>query len=420
MNTMKNFMSKFAVGIGKKDVPLGAFVNNMFNDKRRLLSVTDHGLDEYNGAIPWVSICANKIVSHIKTRDFYFTDNNGDEIALVSVPDEIKFPFINGYKGITFKNILASFTLNRLLGGNGYIWVVQGTLFGVSNGISDTFIYLPGNRVKLNLSKDGLTILSYVVTLSDGVPFDVLPEDMIHSRDIMTNLFVGVGKVTQLRLSVEGDIAADDYYREFLTESSKMPFSYLISKESKSLVGENLEKEKAKLRLKYSDKIMLIAGDAQVHSGSIMTKDFKFIEQRQYGRQTIISAFGLNTFVLGIPDGSGNERSQNHIIGYQADTLNPLLDDLSQDFNTQFVHRKNKDINFNFRKYAVGDIENVTKSVSYGLMTPAYGAELLGYPVNKDDDVSDSLYIPANLVRIDSIAKTIDQQVENQDSKPKE
>ena len=394
-----------------KGLASGFYNVNQFSDSDYLsrksgqVKISDHGLDEYHGVVPWVSICVDRKVQDIVSQPIYFVDTaSGKEIDFRRVPDQIRIPFESMMGNLTIGQRLGSVYTNEELAGNGYIWLATTTAFGEIKGIADTFIPLAADKVKLNLSRNGLVLSSYRIRLDDGIEFDVPPEDIIHFRGTMIRPYIGVGAITKLRLSVQGDIAADAYYRSFLVESAKMPFQHLIVKDA-AATGEDAEWERQKQMMarKYSEKMMLHGGDVDIKESSIIKQDTDFLGNRQYGRQTIISAFGMSTSVVGIPEGTNRASGEVNHLAYLSNTINNALAKKEDTWNAQFVHPRDPRVTLKYRRYAVGDVENVTKKLMAGAITPNQAAEQLGEPADYNDPERSQYYLPATLLPLSTI-----------------
>lgn len=378
---------------GRKDSP---FDSPRWGDSKNGLTIaTDR--DEvmtYSGQLPWVSVAVDCIVRDIVSQEFYFTNLDGEIIDMRRVPDQVRVPFEIGYRGLSFVDQMKFIVPNRLLTGNSYLWRVQGTAFGASRGFEDSFIPLPPHTVRICLSPNKLGIEYYEVQLPDAV-YKVLPEDMIHFRQSpVLNPFIGVGNITKMRILAEGDIAASEYINSFLVDSQKMPLSIVLEEGTRE--SADMQRVQDMLKAKYSRRMGYLNGEGiSIFQSSLLQKDMDFMAIRNSDRQTTLSVFGVPPVVAGIPDDSNRATSGNQFAGYYKSTVNPILRELADDFTRQHVWKYDRNLKFQFRLHADGDVDNVSKLLQNGIITPNRAAELMGEEFDINDGTRNTYYFPA-------------------------
>lgn len=354
-------------------------------------------LNVYSGALPWVSVAVDSITRDVASQECFFSDMSGKTIELRNVPDAIKTPFELGWKGLSFVDMLKFIIPSKLLAGQGYLWNTVGTLYGKSFGLKDVFIPLTASQVKIVLKQNGLGIGGYCVKLGDGQQFMVPPEDMIHIRqNAIISPFVGVGNISKMRLTAEGEISAAEYINSFLADSKGMPLTIFLDKTP--MQDSDKARMAQMLKSKWSPKILYMnVEDSEVIQSSLMQKDMQFLELRGYDRQTTLSVFGVPLSEAGIPD--ANFASANAArIKYLSSTINPTLREVADSITRQFVWQHDRRIKFNFRLHSSGDIDNVGKSIQYGLITPNRGAELIGEEFDLKDETRNTYYMPSTYI----------------------
>lgn len=398
------------IGNGQKSdpSPFNSFAFDDFSvDGRKMIRSDRDEISIYQGQLPWVSVAVDSIVRDVSSQEYFFKNANGEIIDMRRVPDEIKGPIEMGFGGLSFVQMLEYLLPNRLLAGNAYIWKTTSTAWGASRNIWDTFVPLSSENVKICLKRTGTGIEHYEIRLGDNL-YRVSPDEMIHMRQsAIVSPFIGVGNITKMRLLAEGEIAAADYLNSFFVDAQKLPSLMLV--DGTSIAADDLPRYAEKIREKYSRKFAYFNGrDVQVINSSLMQKDLQFLELRRDDRQAILSIFGVPLSVAGIPD----ENYATAIASrntYLASTINPILRQLADDFTRQHVHKFDKNLFFSFRMHPTGDIEQISKMLQNGIISPNRASELVGEEFDLNDDSRNQYYFPSTYLPIGQTA-SIDTQ----------
>ena len=350
--------------------------------------------------IEWVSICVDRLYADVG-RCIYFTDQKGLEIDLNRVDKSILEPIQKGFFNDTFIRLIQRALSHRLITGNAYLLKAQTNMLARVEKTFDEFIPLSPDEVEPLTDSTKKKLLGYKIKLVDGTEFKV-PRDMVvhfSQNALYNNPFIGVGNISKMRLMIEGEAEASEFSNEFM-ERRAAPSIAITSNEE--ILMDDYNRKIDLLRSKYEGKgnrgkLMYIAGgqdgNVKIEQFSLSQKDMQFLEQKINNRQTIISMFGCNSSILGIPDGVNRATAQIMKNQYY-ENVNVILGQLEEDLNKQFVKLIDPNINIKFRKWATGDIELITQAINSGIITPNRGAELIGEYFDEQDSARNSYYLP--------------------------
>lgn len=359
-----------------------------------------------NGNITWVNIAVNRKMLDISNTEFFFIDDKGQRIEDKNVPDQIMMPFKNGYAGMGINDLIARACGHEDLSGNA-LWIkdYNNSLYNQMSKETGQFMPITPGCFKIELNSRGTAIEYFKITYKNGEQIELTPDKVIQfKRNNLASPFIGLGLIGQGRALVENEAVSLQYQNNFM-EKDGTPDLIYIDKDAKGLQPNMIKSRGDQLRAeynagKYANSIMYAPGDADIKSFSISSSDLQYIENRKMNADQIIALMESTGSVLGVPD-ANNRASAHTLVNTYFGIVNSRIDHLVEAINTQFVWtikgNENRKISFSYQPYATGDIETVTKSISGGLMTPNEGAKMMGYPINKDNEAANVLYVNAGL-----------------------
>lgn len=360
--------------------------------------------------IAWASICSDAISDRLN-RDFIFCDAEGEEIPIEKLDDDIKDPILRGFANMSLSQIISkTLSPQKLFTGNTYLYKSKTTAYGILRDKIDTLIPLSPDMVKPAVDEHMTQILYYEIKFKDGKRFNVPPELIIHfKQNCIYNPFIGIGNIQKLRLLAEGEAQAEDYKNNFLRNEAR-PSLIVTDKNGEDIETDEdeLDRYVQNLRDKYqgeanSGKIMYILGeDPKVSFAQFNHKDMQFVEQHIENRQTIISAFGCNPVVVGIPTDVNKATGITFEQTFLKNKINPELEDWADTLNKQFIHPINPKIYIKFLPYPTGNTEIITNQIEKGVLTPNEGRAQLGYSFSEDENM-DKHYISNQLIPLDKL-----------------
>ena len=368
---------------------------------------TDDGSEiaVYNkGNVSWVNIALNRKMLDVGNRKYFMVDKDNKKIEWKNVPDEYKKAFEDGYGGSGLSDMIAGACGQEDLAGNG-LWIKNteaNLLSKAKNRVDELIPITPGN-FKVNLNSRKTAVLSYDVRWGDGTKSNLLPEQVIHFKrnEFLSGItpLIGIGLISQGRSLINYEQVAMDYQTTFLEQDGTPDLIYI----DKTTMNHDMAKSKQKelnssyKNKKYSNGVMYAHGDVDIKSFALSSNDLQFIENRQMNKGQIISLMESTNSVLGDESGAGNFAiAKNATLNYYK-IVNSRASHLVETINKQFIWMLNgndtRKYSLSFTPYPVGDIDELTKSVNGGLLTPADASRNLGYDFDEKDEASNALYI---------------------------
>lgn len=398
---------KFFKILSKKDNP---FNSPAFGDYSKLGNKTFRGtkdqLDAYE-SLAWVSIALDRIMRDTGGQEMFFTDmNSGEVIDFKDIPEEILLPFKNGFGGNSFLGgLLANAIGHRALTGNAYFLKYKSSAWAMLRESYDQFIPLLPHRVKPVISRDYLAIERYDFSLNGTVWYSAKPEDIIHfKQNCLFNSFIGVGNITKMRLTAEGETASEEFNNEFM---GRMAAPSLIIKDKQDYDQPAYERKLRMMREAWegkanAGKLMLLTGDGvDAMTLNIPQKDMQYLEIKKFSRETILGIFGVPPIMAGIVENANRANSIEQRLMYLGNTANPILGEIEEIFNSQHVWKIESGIRLNFRRHITGDMMMIKDMIANGIISPNRAAELLGEEADWNDQARSSYYLPVGFMPID-------------------
>lgn len=409
-----------------KDSP---YTSPRWGDSIKKSTTFSNDKEELNAykVVEWVAACIDRIMVDAG-QDIYFEDQKGQKIEPSRIDRKIILPIQNGFFKDNFNQLIKRALGQRLLTGNAFFLKVKSTAFAQIENIEDQFIPIHPAMVRIIINRSHSRLLGYEITFNNSEKIMFAPDEVIHfKQNAMISPFVGIGNIEKMRLMLEGEAGGQEYMNEFL-EKKASPSIAITSEEDFPSLGD-YERKMDILSSKYESKrnagkIMYLAGgegsNIKITPMSLTQKDMQFLELKMYNRQTVLSMFGLNTTIMGIPEGANNAIATELRIQHLSN-INNLLKEMENDFNQQFVNRINPNIFLRFVKYSTGNISEIKEAIATGIMTPNSGSKKIGEPVDETDEARNIHYISSSLLPLgflntpinnnNGIEKTIEKEI---------
>jgi hypothetical protein len=140
----------------------------------------------------------------------------------------------------------------------------------------------------------------------------------------------------------------------------------------------------------------------------VAQKDMQFIEQKIFNRQAIISIFGCSPEVIGISENSNRSTSGNMFNFYYKATVNPIIDDIEEDFNHQFIHPIDGNVFIKFKRHLTSETEDIIKKFHGGIITGNRASELMGEESDPNDESRNTYIVPNTVTALDQAVAVLD------------
>ena len=340
--------------------------------------------------LEWVSICTDTLSRDAGGRSYYFTDVEGNRLKMSQVSEDILLPIEMGFFNENFNQMMKRVLAHRAITGNAFFLKSMGTAYGKLKNKIDMFTPIFPNEIKPITTLSGKYLISYELNFGNGEMFRVPADRIIHfKQNANLSLFWGMGNVTKMRLSAQGEAASLEYVNKFVKRQAR-PSMVITANDSQSDV-DDYERRIDLVRDKFegeenAGKMMYLEGDnIKAQALSVSQKDMQFLERQEYNRQTVVSMFGQNTFVNGIATGV-NRATATVFTNQHYKNINSVLGEMEDALNKQHVHKIDKRIFMVFEKFPTGDIVDITLGVKNSIYTPSRGGELLGEPKDESPE----------------------------------
>ncbi|GBR74601.1 phage portal protein [Candidatus Termititenax aidoneus] len=325
---------------------------------------------------------------------------NGEYIPDKNIDEAIILPIKSGYAGMSISRMVELIVGHMALTGN-ELWIKsKSSAYALTKGIAEEFIPVPAGNWQPNLSANQIQLKSYDVWFGGGARYTVSPDDVLHfKQSTLYSPFIGIGNITKLRLLAEGEISGQEYVNAFL-ERGAAPSIVILDKSDRT--PDDNKRYADQLREAYegrnnTGKLMYLSGDADAKTLNISNKDMQFLESKNYNRQSILSMFGVSEFVAGIL-GSVNRATADKAVIMFFEHINKILEGIEDVINFQHVQKIDPKIKFSFEKYPTGDVDNIVKMVTNGIINPNRAAELVGEDFDLKDKGRNEFYLPLTLM----------------------
>lgn len=399
LNNLKNKISGFFASNAKAN----PMTHHSFPDLNDLYGDNNlkGELGQFSGytSIDWVAIAVDTICKDAGNQPWFFEDKEKNTIDNNRIDERIISPINKGYYGQSFTKMMAGVIAQNVISGNSILYK-DASMYSSSKQYKDMFVPMMPGQVKPIVSDNGLHLLGYELRFDDNNIKKVSPEDILHfSQSVgITSRFWGVGNVEKIRVTGQGEINASIYARDFW--KNKIPPQLMIT-DPNPIDEPQQEALSQKLKQKYGKNAIRLQGEGiKADIISMSAEDIKFIESRDFTRDTILAIFGVVPDAVGLLDGSNRSTSVEQLLRYYKN-INYILSGLEETINKQHVHLYNKEIFFRFEKLLTGDIDKIERMIKLGMITPSRGAEMLGEKQSKDTDMDkyrEMFYLESTLV----------------------
>lgn len=413
-------LDSFIEGVKNGQAELANYHNNFnqylaSNPYTRMGSNDEAEMKVYEkGNVSWVNIALNRKMLDISNIDYFFVDQNGEKVDWQDVPEELRIAFDNGFGGLGLNDMLAIACGQEDLAGNA-LWIknTDVNLYAKKTGIPYELTPITPGNFKININARGTAIESYKVTWANKTETIYTPDQIIHfKRNSLINPFVGIGLISQGRSLVDFESVAMNYQTTFLEKDGTPDLIYIDKNMSNPTQAESKAKElRANYKAgKYSQSLMYAYGDVDVKAFSISSSDLQFIENRGMNSKQIISLMESTPIVLGDESGAGNYAianvAKNNYFGIVNSRAWHLLESINKQYLWKMKGNEDKKYTLSCTPYAVGDIDQLNKAISSGLISPANASKELGYEYDVNDEASNALYISKGVGTLQSNFET--------------
>ena len=340
-----------------------------------------------------IRLLANS-VSQTPLKDFLYTDNGKEIQENTGIATLLRNPAPN----VTYNSFMTTMLTSMVGHGNAYAYIVRD-----SYNTAKELLYIPTERVGIQLLKQINNTHYYTVTLNNDTQINIYPEDMIHLKNITVDGFTGLSPIYYHSLTIETGAKSTDYVNNYMNNSSSI---------SGVLETEQRLKQDAVKQIRDSFG-HTYGGDGNAGKTAVLGDGMKFkqispispmdadyINVRKLNDNDIMRIYGVPPPMLGDISSTYANTEQLALI-YQRFTLNPMFEAIQQELSLKLIPERNqgsRKLEFvpNLLKMATSRDKAETLAIlkREGIMTPNEVREEYGYTKN---DGGDEITLPLNI-----------------------
>ncbi|QCI13366.1 phage portal protein [Pseudomonas putida] len=266
---------------------------------------------------------------------------------------------------MTMLNFLKFVVVNMALRGNAFA-LIERNIHGDPIGL----VPLDWRTVKIDTDDD----LLYVVTPSEGDPFPVSPENMLHFKLFSLDGVVGLSPIEHQAETMGLAKAGQQWSARFMRKGG-FTGGYVIYEQflTKAQQAQVMEKFPDVRKADADDigKMAILQGNPKIVPAGISQKDAQFIESQQFQEEALAGIYGVPLWLAnraGKTSIMGSNLEQQ-LTGYITFGLKPFIDAVEDEFNDKLYRTASR-----FCEFAV---EGLLRADSAGRAT-YYGSALGG------------------------------------------
>ncbi|MGF6392158.1 phage portal protein [Pseudomonas plecoglossicida] len=266
---------------------------------------------------------------------------------------------------MTMLNFLKFVVVNMALRGNAFALIERNR-----NGDPIGLVPLDWRTVKIDTEDD----LLYVVTPSEGDPYPVSPENMLHFKLFSLDGVVGLSPIEHQAETMGLAKAGQQWSARFMRKGG-FTGGYVIYEQflTKAQQAQVMEKFPDVRKADADDigKMAILQGNPKIVPAGISQKDAQFIESQQFQEEALAGIYGVPLWLAnraGKTSIMGSNLEQQ-LTGYITFGLKPFIDAVEDEFNDKLYRTA-----LRFCEFAV---EGLLRADSAGRAT-YYGSALGG------------------------------------------
>lgn len=243
---------------------------------------------------------------------------------------------------MTMLNFLKFVVVNMALRGNAFALIER-------NGKGDVIGLVPldGRTVKIDTEDD----LLYTVTPSEGNPFPVSPENMLHFKLFSLDGIVGLSPL-EYQAETMGLAKAGQQWSARFMRKGGFTGGYVIYD------GFLTEQQQEQILKRFPDvrkadtddigKMAILQGGPKIHPAGISQKDAQFIESQQFQEEALAGIYGVPLWLAnraGKTSIMGSNLEQQ-LIGFITFGLKPYIDTVEDELNSKLFGASGRFVEF--------------------------------------------------------------------------
>ncbi len=309
--------------------------------------------------------CVKILSESLSGLPFKLYEDAGGKRAMVGSTDRYAKLLRKPNPYMTMLNFLKFVVVNMALRGNAFALIERNR-----NGDVVGLVPLDGKTVTIDTDED----LLYLVTPSEGKPFPVSPENMLHFKLFSLDGIVGLSPIEHQAETMGLAKAGQQWSARFMRKGG-FTGGYVIYEQflTKAQQAQVMEKFPDVRKADADDigKMAILQGNPKIVPAGITQKDAQFIESQQFQEEALAGIYGVPLWLAnraGKTSIMGSNLEQQ-LTGYITFGLKPFIDAVEDEFNDKIFTAVSR-----FAEFAV---EGLLRADSAGRAT-YYGSALGG------------------------------------------
>lgn len=239
-----------------------------------------------------------------------------------------------------------------------------------------------------------------------GIPEPVKAEDMIHILNVSIDGIVGISTLTYANKVLELAHAENEHSSDFFLSGAStfgiIKTPKLLSEEQKRKIRQSWEKAKTGHGSGLQPGIVILDNEQSYQPVSVNPADAQLLSSREFSIVEIARMFNVPPSMLYVQSSVSYSSLEMSMLQFQSDTLAPIIEKFSQEFERKLFPAMNVEIRF-----AIDDMikldqkskaDYYSRLVLNGIMQPNEARLALGLP---QIDNGDTNFMPVNVMPID-------------------
>lgn len=309
--------------------------------------------------------CVKILSESLSGLPFKLYEDAGGKRAMVGSTDRYAKLLRKPNPYMTMLNFLKFVVVNMALRGNAFALIERNR-----NGDVVGLVPLDGKTVTIDTDED----LLYLVTPSEGKPFPVSPENMLHFKLFSLDGIVGLSPIEHqaetMGLAKAGQQWSARFMRKGGFTGGYVIYEQFLTKAQQAQVMERFP-DVRKADADDIGKMAILQGNPKIVPAGITQKDAQFIESQQFQEEALAGIYGVPLWLAnraGKTSIMGSNLEQQ-LTGYITFGLKPFIDAVEDEFNDKIFTAVSR-----FAEFAV---EGLLRADSAGRAT-YYGSALGG------------------------------------------
>ncbi|MDD1982367.1 MULTISPECIES: phage portal protein [Pseudomonas] len=309
--------------------------------------------------------CVKILSESLSGLPFKLYEDTGGKRAMVGSTDRYAKLLRKPNPYMTMLNFLKFVVVNMALRGNAFALIERNR-----NGDVVGLVPLDGKTVTIDTDED----LLYLVTPSEGKPFPVSPENMLHFKLFSLDGIVGLSPIEHQAETMGLAKAGQQWSARFMRKGG-FTGGYVIYEQflTKAQQAQVMEKFPDVRKADADDigKMAILQGNPKIVPAGITQKDAQFIESQQFQEEALAGIYGVPLWLAnraGKTSIMGSNLEQQ-LTGYITFGLKPFIDAVEDEFNDKIFTA--------YSRFAEFAVEGLLRADSAGRAT-YYGSALGG------------------------------------------